>query len=269
MRECSVEYNEVAFKVPRESADYAECSEFVVSRIEAILKKTIEAGTNKIIINTNLRLGLPMENINKVAGPFVEAWAVEIFHDVSEDPNNEFELVNVEAQERLHMADIILQFKKRRKIDGIEVASSVTSEVDVKATAEDFKDSGKSPNITSFARIRTAYIEDADYIFIILSLKHRVYSKRNEETKLMDGVMEVVGYNAYDLKYLSSPDLSYNPALGTGQIQVRDIHYITLVRRTTWEFCQLLDQKFLKSKKRNFVDWLAMAEKFEWIKTDE
>ena len=50
--------------------------------------------------------------------------------------------------------------------------------------------------------------------------------------------MEVVAYNAYDLKYLSSKDINYNPALGTGQIQVRDIHYVELEERTTWEFCQ-------------------------------
>jgi len=96
-----------------------------------------------------------------------------------------------------------------------------------------------------------------------------VFSKRNEESGLMDGIMEVVGHNAYDLKFLSSADLSYNPALGTGQIQVRDIHYITLEKRTTWEFCQLLDRKFLKSKKRKFADWIALATRCEWIKTDE
>jgi hypothetical protein len=62
--------------------------------------------------------------------------------------------------------------------------------------------------------------------------------------------MEVVAYNAYDLKYLSSSDMSYNPALGSGQLQVRDIHYVTLVSRTTWEFCQLLDRKFIASQKR-------------------
>lgn len=264
-----MEYKDVSFKIPKEMDDYPECSEFVVKQIEAILKKTIAAGNNKIIINTNLRLGLPMENINKVAGPFVEAWAVEIFHDISQDQNNEFQLVNVEAQERLYMADIILQFKKQRKIETALIDSSVTAEVDVKATAEDFENSGKSPNITSFGRIRTAYVEDPDYIFIILSLKHRVYSKRNEQTKLMDGVMEVVGHNTYDLKYLSSSDISYNPALGTGQIQVRDIHYISLQRRTTWEFCQLLDQKYLNSSKRSFNDWMDLARKNGWIKRND
>ena len=227
------------------------------------MKDAIDSGRNKIIINTNLKLGLPMENINKIAGPFVEAWAVEIFQDVLEDANNRYSLINVEAKERLYMADIILQFKKKRKKE-----SGVTAEVDVKATAEDIESSGKSPNITSFNRIRTAYIEDPDYIFIILSLKHRVYSTKNPATSLMDGIMEVVAYNAYDLKYLSSSDISYNPALGSGQLQVRDIHYVTLAKRTSWEFCQLLDKKFI-GRKKGIEGWLELAKANEWIKNYE
>jgi len=243
--------------------DYDECSSFVISSIERILKDAIDSGRNKIIINTNLKLGLPMENINKIAGPFVEAWAVEIFQDVLEDANNRYSLINVEAKERLYMADIILQFKKKHKQE-----SGVTAEVDVKATAEDIESSGKSPNITSFKRIRTAYIEDPDYIFIILSLKHRVYSTKNPATSLMDGIMEVVAYNAYDLKYLSSSDISYNPALGSGQLQVRDIHYVTLAKRTSWEFCQLLDKKFI-GRKKGIEGWLELAKANEWIKNYE
>lgn len=84
----------------------------------------------------------------------------------------------------------------------------------------------------------------------------------------MDGIMEVVAHNAYDLKFLSSSDLSYNPALGTGQLQVRDIHYIKLTRRTTWEFCELLDRKFINSRK-GFDEWVELARKNEWIKTDD
>ena len=259
-----MDYQQLPFKIPRESSDYPECSRFVVAQIEAILREALESGRNRIVINTNLRRGLPMENINKVAGPFVEAWVFEVFQNLSEDPNNVFQLVHVEAKERLYMADIILQFKRRRKTE-----SGITAEVDVKATAEDFKDSGKSPNISSFKRIRTAYIEDPDYIFIVLSVKHRVYSARNVDSGLMDGIMEVVSYNAYDLKYLSSADISFNPALGTGQLQIRDIHYVTLEVRTTWEFCQLLDGKYLKSSKRTLEDWIALASKNRWIKTDD
>lgn len=254
-------YDKVNFKVPVETEDYEECSAFVIKAIEEIIAEAIEKGENKIVINTNLRLGLPMENINKIAGPFVEAWALETFAKVNEDTENRFQLINVEAKERLYKADIILQFKKVRKVQ-----TSVTGEVDVKATAEDIESSGKSPNITSYAVIRTAYIVDPDYIFIILSLKHKVYSKRNEDTKLMDGIMEVVAYNAYDIKYLSAPDISYNPSLGTGQIQIRDIHYVTITKRTTWEFCQLLDKKYLNSTRKTFEDWLLLAEKNGWIK---
>ena len=80
--------------------------------------------------------------------------------------------------------------------------------------------------------------------------------------------MEVVAYSAYDLKYLSSTDFNYNPALGTGQIQVRDIHYVNLQPRTTWEFCQLLDQKYIGSTRRSFEQWLELAQRNEWIKQD-
>jgi len=258
-----MQYDDLDLKRPQQCEDYNECSEFVTNAIEAIMQAALEGGRNQIIINTNLKLGLPMENINKIAGPIVEAWAYERFHDVMEDKNNEYHLINVESQQRLHMADVILQFKKKRKVE-----SGITAEVDVKATSEDFESSGKSPNITSFKRIRTAYIEDPDYIFIILSLKHRVYSTKNEQTGLMDGIMEVVGHNAYDLKFLSSADLSYNPALGTGQLQVRDIHYVNLEKRTTWEFSQLLDWKFINSRK-GFDEWLTLAKQNGWVKTHD
>ena len=151
-----------------------DCSEYAIKTIEGIIKNAIEKEQNKIIINTNLKHGLPMENINKIAGPFVEAWAQETFEIIKENDQNEWNLINVETLERLHRADIILQFKRKRDINPV-----VTAELDVKATAEDFANSGKSPNITSFARIRSAYVEDPDFIFIILSLKHKVYSKKN------------------------------------------------------------------------------------------
>lgn len=254
-------YKNLKFKIPVESKDYSEASDFIIKSIEDILAKTIKNGENKIIINTNLKKGLPMENINKIAGPIVEAWAGELFENIAQNENNEWNLVHSEACPRLGMADIILQFKKRTTFGSV-----ITANVDSKATAEDLEKSGKSPNITSFARIRSAYIEDADFIFVILSLKHKVFCQKNQKTGLMDGIMEVVKYNAYDIKYISEPDLSYNPALGTGQLQIRDIHYVNLVKRTTWEFCQLLDDKFLSSSKRTFNDWLALANQNGWIK---
>ena len=32
----------------------------------------------------------------------------------------------------------------------------------------------------------------------------------------MNGILEIINYNAYDIKYLADSDISYNPALGTG-----------------------------------------------------
>ena len=123
-----------------------------------------------------------------------------------------------------------------------------------------------SPNITSFSRIRTAYVKDPDFIFIILSIKYKVYSKRNLSTGLMDGFLDIVNYNAYDLKFISAEDINYNPALGTGQIQIKDIHYVSYQYRTTWEMCQLLDKKYLSSSRRTFEDFYREAKKNKWIK---
>lgn len=257
-RKIDVKYEDLIFKIPQESATYREDSAFVIQQITDILDSRRLANDNKIIINTNLKMGLPLENINKIAGPMIEAWAGEVFAGIRDDMDNDYHLINVETQERLGMADIVLQFRKG--------ASVLTGNVDVKATANDIPNSGKRPNITSFSRIRTAYVKDPDFMFIVLSIRHHVYSERNKDTGLVDGVMEVVGYNAYDLKFMSAADIIYNPSLGTGQIQIKDIHYVTYQYRTTWEMCQLLDQKYLRSSKRTIDDFYKEATENQWIK---
>ena len=253
-----MKYDDLVFKIPKESKTYQKDSQFVTQQIKAILDQRRAVGDCKIVLNTNLKLGLPLENINKIAGPMIEAWACEVFTGIRDNLDNEYKLINVEAQQRLGMSDIVLQFKKNGSI--------ITGNIDVKATANDIPNSGKGPNITSFVRIRTAYVKDPDYMFIILSIKHKVYSERNKRTGLMDGIMEIVDYNAYDLKFISDEDLNYNPALGTGQIQIKDIHYITYQYRTTWEMCQLLDQKYLHSTRRTIDDFYREAKKHKWIK---
>jgi hypothetical protein len=227
--------------------------------MSSILQNRLDRGLNKIFIRTNLKRGLPLENINKVAGPFVEAWALEVFEEINGDPKNPYALIHVEAGARLDPYDIILQFKKR---NGNEDA--ITSYVDAKATAEDIPTSGKSPNITSYKRIRSSYVKDPDYLFVILSLKHKVYAEKSGDLGITNGIMEVTSFSTYDIKYLSDRDISYNPSLGTGQIQIRDIHYVSLEVRTAWEFCQLLDRKFISSKGNDA--FVKMATKEGWIK---
>lgn len=253
-----LEYEDLTFKIPVESGSYRDESNFVTRQIIAILDDRKLANDNKIIINTNLKSGLPLKDINKIAGPMIEAWAFEVFAGIRDNYNNAYNLINAEAQERLDMADIILQFRKHQTV--------ITGNIDVKATSDDIPESGKSPNITSFSRIRTAYVNDPDFIFIVLSIKHKVYSERNSSTNFVSSIMEITDYKAYDLKFISGNDINYNPALGTGQIQIRDIHYVDLQYRTTWEMCQLLDKKLLHSSRRTMKDFYREAKKYKWLK---
>lgn len=253
-----MKYTDFNFKIPKESPSYKSDSDLVLKNIKDIIDNRITSNRNEIILNTNLKFGLPIENINKIAGPIVEAWCFEVFNDINEIDNNRYNLINVEANQRLDISDIILQFKKNN--------THITGNIDVKATSEDIDTSGKGPNITSFSRIRTAYIDDPDFMFIILSIKHKVYSQKNMSTLLIDSIMEIKSHNEYDLKFISDEDINYNPALGTGQIQIKDIHYVEYKYRTTWEFCQLLDKKYLNSSKKNIKDWYNEARKYGWIK---
>lgn len=106
---------EIIYKVPQESSDYKSHSDFVIAQISAIMRRSIESGRNRIFINTNLKRGLPLENINKVAGPFVEAWALEQFENIADEVGNQYELVHVEPGKRLDPFDIILQFRRKNK----------------------------------------------------------------------------------------------------------------------------------------------------------
>lgn len=254
-----MKYEDLKFKIPKESSSYVEDFNFVIRQIISILDARKNIGDDKIILNTNLRIGLPLKDINKIAAPLIEAWALEAFSGIRDIDGNSYNLINVEAQERLDMADIILQFKRNDRI--------LTGNVDVKATSDDIPKSGKSPNITSFSRIRTAYVVDPDFMFIILSIKHYVHSVKNPQTKLIDWIMQITSYNAYDLKFISDDDISYNPALGTGQIQIKDIHYVSYQYRTTWEMCRLLDHKYLNSTRRNFEDFYREARRNKWLKS--
>lgn len=130
-----MKYEDLLLKQPLESATYKEDSEFVITQVRKILDRQKETGDDKIIINTNLKMGLPLENINKIAGPMMEPWADEVFAGIRDNMDNDYHLINVEAQERLGMADIILQFRKGNTV--------LTGNVDVKATADDIPNSGK------------------------------------------------------------------------------------------------------------------------------
>src|SRR3990172_2236615 len=95
-------------KLPKESSLYPKMSDGVCGAIRRIIKEAID-------------------NINKVAGPFVEAWALEKFEEISDKVGNKYGLVNVEAGKRLDPFDMILQFKLK------DVDDYVSANVDAKA----------------------------------------------------------------------------------------------------------------------------------------
>ena len=68
-------YEDLIFKIPIESATYKEDSDFVIKQITDILDERKAAGDDKIIVNTSLSSGLPLENINKM-------YILDIIHQV-------------------------------------------------------------------------------------------------------------------------------------------------------------------------------------------
>ena len=93
-----MKYEDLVFKIPQESPTYREDSAFVIRQITSILDARKNANDNKIIINTNLRMGLPLENINKIAGPMIEAWAGEVFAGIKgtlEIKGNDYVVIDV------------------------------------------------------------------------------------------------------------------------------------------------------------------------------
>ena len=58
-------YDEAIFKIPVESENYKTNSDFICKSIKQIIDQRIKEKTNRIIINTNLKMGLPLENIIK------------------------------------------------------------------------------------------------------------------------------------------------------------------------------------------------------------
>ena len=86
------------------------------------------------------------------------------------------------------------------------------------------------------------------------------------ETGNAVGIMKIIDFNIYDLKLISDKDISYNPALGSGQLQIRNIHKVSSEQRDTVEFIKMLDRKFISSKK-GYEGWIEYAKQDsnKWI----
>lgn len=102
-------------------------------------------------------------------------------------------------------------------------------------------------------------------LFLIFSIKYSV----NKETTGDDGYstdkLIIKNFNIYDFKFIADNELSYNPALGTGQIQIKDIHNVKIKQRNVDDLLRLLDTKYLNSSKRTFSDFRKLAVKNKWL----
>jgi hypothetical protein len=253
----------MSLKMPLESADYWEKSRYVRTRLEKLFNSAIAGGDNEIRITTNLRQGLPLSNVNQLAGAFIEAWAQErlelVMKGLEGYDQGDYQLLAVENGERGGLADIMLRFGRGKQI--------LAADVDVKATAADIPGAGKGPNVTSYAKIRNQYLADPDYIFIILAVEHTVRSRPLPDGKA-ESVMKVASCRLFDLKAVADKDLVFNPSLGHGQLQIRQIQHMEVgPKRTTADFCALLDAKYVASKGEAAL--LELAEEKGWLVSEE
>lgn len=247
-------YYDLNLQISNESPSYKKTSKFFLEILNQAFLSIIKKKKNEILIRTNLK-SVPMENINKIAGPFIESWALEKLEE-----ENISEFLEISSGTRLNIADILVSFNSYNDIID-EICN-----IDVKATSADIKNSGRSPNITSFQRIRNAYTLNPDFIFFVLSIKHKMTNSIDLETGNAVGIMKIIDFNIYDLKLISDKDISYNPALGSGQLQIRNIHKVSSEQRDTVEFIKMLDRKFISSKK-GYEGWIEYAKQDsnKWI----
>jgi hypothetical protein len=245
-----------------ESASYWEKSRFVTSRLGKLFATTLKGAENEILIVTNLRQGLPMGNINVLAGALIEAWAQErleaAFKGLEGHSANEYQLQAVENYKRGGLADIMLHFSRAGR--------ALSADVDVKATAKDIKGAGQGSNLTSYAKIRSQYLLDPDYIFVVLALEHAVHSHVLADGRIESAIV-IKSCSVFDLKALSERDITLNPALGHGQLQMRDMLDIEPeCLRSAAEFCAILDAKFLAKNTEAKLHKLAL--KKGWLTPD-
>src|SRR4030042_5612599 len=180
-------------------------SVYTISLLDNILKNLIKNNESHIHISTNLRKGFPLENINKIAGPFAEAWLQEKIENICLHPN-EYIFSDYEGGARLDFYDIKFHLKN----EAIGVDRDIF--IDTKSAALDIPTSGLGSNLTSYIRIRNIYLNDSSLRFIMSGLKHRV-------TQSPSGLI-IEGFNVFDLMYVADKELSFNKTMGS-QLQIR------------------------------------------------
>lgn len=217
-------------------SEYYIKSQTLQEIIQEILGSIIKDEATKYIeVKTNLSCGLPLKDIHKIAGPLVDEWAYEkLLEKVGHSfLNGDFKLINVISKSSSSLEDILLQAEYKGELLGILI--------DVKsASLEKGNNAGKGSNITSFRKIRPFYVNNPNAYFIILSIKHKAYIN---EHGVRQG-FEIIGSNVFDLKLVVCDELKFNKRMGD-QFQITNSMKVNQIDRSTDEFIELLDQKYV------------------------
>jgi len=141
-------------------------------------------------------------------------------------------------------------------------------QIDVKtASLDKGRSAGKGSNLTSYRKIRPYYVSNPKAVFLILAIKHQYYVDRQNELDIAgvhvpDTGFEIVAFNIFDLKLVHSHELRFNKRMGD-QFQIKDSGAVTQVEdRTTDQFIQLIDQKYIEAYDRE--TWIALAQRYGW-----
>lgn len=221
---------------------YCEQSKQIQGLIYDIFSKaTTDETINKVLLSTNLKRGLPVKDIHKLAGPLTDEWVYQVLNEIAENPNNKYGIYCVESKDSSSLDDVSF------KIKGI----NETILVDVKsASLEKGNRAGKSSNLTSFRKIRPHYINNPDSIFIILSVKNGPFI----EDDIRKGFI-MTSFNVFDLKLVKEEELKFNTAMGD-QFQIGNSMKVTQVDRTTSDFINLIDKKYTDKYSQEKLDKL-------------
>lgn len=228
-------------------SDYYNKSLRIQAHLRDIVKSLIRNERTKYIkITTNLRCGLPTKDIHKIAGPLIDEWAYEALEEAMQDPS--FGLKMVVSKLSSSLEDIFVQLE----LDG----EPINVLIDIKsASLEKGTNAGKGSNLTSFRKIRPFYEDHPDANFFILSIKHNAY--------IVDGQrrgFELVDCNIFDLKLVANAELKLNKRMGD-QFQISNSMHVTQVDRTTEEFIEMIDEKYIAAYSRE--SFHTLLEKIE------
>ena len=89
-------YKELNLRKAIENKDYNTYSKEAICKIDSIFNDFLNSANNEVVIKSNLSKGLPIENINKIAGPILEEWVCTVF----ESKKKQYDLLQVKPQKK-------------------------------------------------------------------------------------------------------------------------------------------------------------------------